>query len=127
MGEPATAAGLRAWAHGSQPDEAAVELLLGACGGRFAQPSDFIRAGSEPGTWWIDTDLLADWVVDNPWSSGERKVVALAASLLGATPIILGDALPGLDPDIFALVQRAIAHAHGQRPTDPAHTHGGRP
>ncbi|MCB0912482.1 MAG: hypothetical protein KDB60_12785 [Propionibacteriaceae bacterium] len=42
--------GLRAWARGIYPLEAAVELLIRSCGGRFASSGmPWVQPGEEPG------------------------------------------------------------------------------
>jgi len=56
-----------------------------------------------------DTGLL-------PCSSGESRILRLAASIAAGIPVDLNDALTGLDQARIALVVRAIRHANGQRP-----------
>lgn len=101
--------GLRAWARGLYPTEAAVELLIRGFGARgpWVKPSDDGRM------FWIDTDVLVDRGVHGPHSGGERRVLSVVASLLGAEPVDLSDALPGLDREKVALVLAAMAHAAG--------------
>ncbi|HEX9354062.1 MAG TPA: hypothetical protein VF933_09640 [Streptosporangiaceae bacterium] len=56
-----------------------------------------------------DTGLL-------PCSSGENRVLRLAASIASGIPVDLNDALSGLDQASISLVVCAIRHANGQRP-----------
>jgi hypothetical protein len=58
-----------------------------------------------------DTGLL-------PSSSGESRILGLAASIAAGIPVDLNDALTGLDQTRIALVVRAVHHANGQRPVD---------
>jgi hypothetical protein len=106
-------AGLRAWARGVYPLEAAVELLARFEDGRFA------RSG-----WaWIDHDSDTDWCVLDAdrltseavacLSGGERRVLALVASLAGGHPVDLADAVTGIDRATVRLVLAAIGHAAG--------------
>ena len=48
-----------------------------------------------------------------PASSGERRMLLLAASIAGGTPVSLCDTLPGIDRRNASLVVTAIAHATG--------------
>jgi hypothetical protein len=108
----AAAAGLRAWAHGVDPLEAAVELLIRYHGGRFIDPS-----------WpWIDVDD-SEWCVLLPehltgyetgaLSSGERRILAIAGSLAGGATVDLADAVCGVDRHAVELTLAAISHASG--------------
>jgi hypothetical protein len=104
--------GLRAWARGLYATEAAVELLVRAHGGRLV----------EAGQPWIGTDD-SRWVWLEPYqltgrataglSGGERRLLAVVASLAGGRPIDLSDILTGLDRDAAALVCAAVADASG--------------
>ena len=81
-----TAAGLRVWAKGIYPLEAGVELLIRTSGGRFASSAlPWIRAGEDPGWWWVDVDQLTE---DNlaAYSGGETRMLGIAAALLGGRP-----------------------------------------
>ena len=49
-----------------------------------------------------------------PSSSGERRMLLLAASIAGGIPVSLHDTLPGIDQHNAALAVKAIAHATGQ-------------
>ncbi len=48
-----------------------------------------------------------------PASGGERRILLLASSLAGGTPVNLSDALPGIDRRNASLVVSAVAHAAG--------------
>jgi hypothetical protein len=109
-------AGLRAWARGIDPLEAATELLIRA---GFARPQDpWVRRGpsaaSAPEAW-IDFAAVSAFV--GRASSGERRLLLLAASLSGvddAPAVRLGE-LMALGPRHLALVVAAVAHAGGRR------------
>ena len=116
-----THAALRAWARGIYPLEAGVELLIRISDGRFAVSSQpWIQPGDDPGWWWIDVHQLTE---DNfaAVSGGEARLLRIAASLLGGDPVVLYDAVPGLDREHVQLVLAAIAHANG------SHEHSGPP
>jgi hypothetical protein len=101
------AAGLRAWARGTYPDEAAAELLIRAFGGRFAtrvQPWVVPLDGSN--RFWCDPSVITEY-------GSERRVLAVVAGLLGGDPVDLVDVAPGLDRANLTLVLAAIAHAGG--------------
>ena len=101
---------LRHWAAGSYPIEAAPELLLRAFHGRFAQPGHpWIRHDDR---YWIDFDAITNETT-GVYSGGEQRMLTLAASLGGSRRISLGEALPGLDRSVTALVLAAVAHAAG--------------
>ncbi len=114
-----THAGLRAWAKGIYPLEAGVELLIRACGGRFANASlPWVQPGEDPGWWWIDVAAMNESSLAG-LSGGEARMVRIAASLLGGSPVNLYDAIPGLDRDHIELLLAAIAHSSG------SHEHSG--
>lgn len=103
---------LRDWAKGSLPLEAATEMLLRAFGGRFAQPGwPWMMRDKTHGNVWIDFDAIPVHV--DGLSGGERRFLLIAASLGGTWPLILNDALPGLDRNLLDLVLAAAAHAAG--------------
>lgn len=103
---------LRDWAKGSLPLEAATEMLLRAFDGRFAQPgSPWMMRDEKYGNVWIDFDAIPVHV--EGMSGGERRFLLIAASLGGQWPLILNDALPGLDRNVLDLVLAAVAHAAG--------------
>lgn len=101
---------LRAWAKGSLPMEAATELLLRAFSGRFAQPwQPWVK--TEDGRPWIDFGSIPDEI--GGLSSGEQRLLMIAASLGGHdVRISLSDEM-SLDRDLRELVQAAMAHAAG--------------
>ena len=108
-----THAGLRAWAKGLYPLEAAVELLVRYAAGRFATPGNpWIQSCDQPGWWWLDPAPIND---DNlaALSGGEQRILRIAASLADGAPVDLCRALPGLDREGMALVLAAMAHANG--------------
>lgn len=102
--------GLRAWAKGSLPLEAATELLLRAFSGRFAEP-DWPWLKTEGGQAWIDFAAIPDEI--GGLSSGEKRFLRIAASLGSEdVRISLNDEL-SLDRTLLELVLAAIAHAAG--------------
>lgn len=110
-----TVAGLRAWAAGSYPLTAAVELLARAFDARFTHPGlPWIATRNDPHRpVGLDADALAQGALDGPYSGGERRLLAIAASLAGGGPVDLCEAVPGLDRDLLDLVLAALAHAGG--------------
>ena len=50
-----------------------------------------------------------------PCSGGERRMLTLASSLAGQAPVILGEAIPGIDDRNAGLLVQAVLHASGQR------------
>jgi hypothetical protein len=50
-----------------------------------------------------------------PCSSGERRMLNLAASIAGGIPADLGETLTGLDRPGIAAAARAVLHAGGHR------------
>jgi len=70
---------------------------------------------------------LIDWaaaitalnVGELPCSSGERKVLQLAASLADQIPVSLGETITSLDDRNAQLLVRAILHASGRRQPPP--------
>ncbi|MET4144339.1 hypothetical protein [Arthrobacter sp. UYCo732] len=103
---------LRAWARGVLPVEAATELLLRAFSGRFAEPGwPWMIRDEAYGHRLIDFDAIPVHV--EGLSGGERQFLLIAASLGGNCPLILNDALPGLDRALLDLVLAASAHAAG--------------
>lgn len=107
--------GLRRWARGSYPLEAAVELLTRAFGGKFAEPGNpWLPAGDRP---WLDVRAMTDDEL-GVLAGGEQRVLRIVRSLAGGPPANLNDDVPGLDRAVLALVLAAIAHAGG------SHEHG---
>jgi hypothetical protein len=106
-------AGLRAWARGVYATEAAVELLVRFQDGRFAHPGHpWIMPDPGEGWYWLEPDHLTGPTVAC-LSGGERRLLAIVASLTGGAPVDLGDALAGLDRDTVTLVLASVAHASG--------------
>lgn len=105
------AAGLRTWARGRLPLEAAVGLLATACGGRLLR-GPWSRADDQ-GQLWFDAERA---VAEGDYlSGGERRVLAIVTSLASDDhPIILSDAICGLDVDALDAVLVALAHAGGK-------------
>jgi hypothetical protein len=102
------AAGLRTWADGLRPHEAAAELLIEALDGRLLT-GPWIRH-MPTGTRMLDADVAA--AETGHLSGGERRVLAIAVSLIDERrPVDLGDAITGLDRDTLQLVLQALAHA----------------
>jgi hypothetical protein len=111
MNDPFGPDGLRTWARGSYPLEAATELLIRAFRGRFTEPG-WPWVMSDDGCRWIDFDAIDDDTV-GALSGGERRLLMIAGSL-GSTEnraVNLSQVLPGLDRTNLALVVAAIAHA----------------
>jgi hypothetical protein len=122
--QPATlAAALRAGAAGLYCAEAGVELLIGQ--------ESWLRRGDFTGPFIVVTPGLAgratmavigwDAAVAAlrggalPCSSGERRILHLAASIAAGIPADLGEALTGLDRAGIAAAARAVLHAGGHR------------
>lgn len=115
-GAAETIAGLRAWARGAYDQEAAVELLVRAFDGRFARPGHawiVTAARADRCAVRLDATRLAEAASSGPYSGGERRLLAIVASLAGACPVVLAEVIPGLDRTIAALVLAAIAYANG--------------
>ena len=90
-------AGLRAWAKGLYPSEAAVELLVGFAGGRLAKPGNpWIQPCDQPGMWWLDPSRISDDSI-GALSGGEQRVLRIVSSLAGGEPVDLSRDLSGLD------------------------------
>lgn len=109
----ATIAGLRAWAKGSYPEEAAVELLARSFGGRFASTGwPWVRPCEGGGWFWLDPDAI--WTGSGGLSSGERRLLNVVAALVGGQPLAdLGGTVAGLDRRNLTLVLAALAHTAG--------------
>jgi hypothetical protein len=108
-----THAGLRSWAKGLYPLEAAVELLVRTADGRFASPGyPWIQPCDQPGWWWLDHEAITDDSLC-ALSGGEQRILRIVASLAGGQPVNLYADLPGLDRDLMGLVLAGMAHANG--------------
>lgn len=105
--------GLRRWARGAYAEEAAVELLVRAFGGRFASVEcRWVRACDRPGWFWLDGEALAHDTA--ALSGGERRVLAVVGALVSGVPLPdLADILTGIDRPNLQLVLAAFAHAAG--------------
>ena len=125
--EPGIAGAVRAGAAGLYSLEAACELLIGA---GWLHRDDFTRF-IITGTSLTDgvTELAhIDWqaIITSretgllPCSSGENRILRLAASIAVGIPVDLNDALSGLDQARIALVVRAVRHANRHRPAGHA-------
>jgi hypothetical protein len=124
-GEPFTmlAAALRAGASGLYCAEAGAGLLIGQqswlCRGDFTGPFVIVT----PGLAGRGTVAVVDWsaaaaALDGgalACSSGERRMLRLAASIAGGIPADLGETLTGLDRANIAAAARAVLHAGGHR------------
>ena len=116
------ATGLRAWARGLYPLEAAVEVLLAHRG--WLHRTDFRRAAlwiSDDGPSFIGIDwaAVATFAGRAPASGSEIAMLCVAASLAGQdVHRPLGDLLSGLDQTNTAIVLHAIAHTAGWHERD---------
>lgn len=113
-------AALRGHARGLLADEAAVELLIGH---RFwLRRNDFVDGYVEhapaltPPMAWVDwpAAITALDTAALVCSSGEDRMLRIAASLADGIPIDLRDALTGLDIDNLDLVIQAALHTGGR-------------
>lgn len=99
---------LRAWARGIPPVEAGVELLI-RHGVAIYDDAPWVHDDGERA--WLDVDALLDG--SGAWSGGEKRIVRLAASLIGQGRVNLSDDVTGNDRRTTALLLAAIAHANG--------------
>ena len=126
-GHPVTAgltAALRACAAGFYPSEAGTGLLI-SHGGFLDRPDfgAFIHTGTSitdgitemAEISWQDM-ITALHQGHLPVSAGEQRILRIAASIAGGTPVTLRDAIPGLDDRNLKLTITAIRHAAGHRP-----------
>jgi hypothetical protein len=128
---------LRAAACGIHPLEAGTGLLI-ECG-IWLHRDDFASRFITVGTSISDgVTLLAsiDWEAavtalhagEIPASGGERRMLLLASSIAGGTPVSLNDTLVGIDSRNASLTVRAVAHAAGlpypYQETDIRHLNG---
>jgi hypothetical protein len=122
-------AALRACADGLYALEASVELLISHA--RWLDREDFASSFISAGTSITDgtTQMaLIDWPAavtalnagELPCSSGEKKMLHLAASLADQSPVSLGATITGLDHQNIQLLVRAILHASGRRQFPPS-------
>jgi hypothetical protein len=66
------AAELCDWARGCNSTEAAVELLIGACRGRFVEPGQPWLRTDDRGITWLDPEVIGRY--SDAVSSGERHI-----------------------------------------------------
>lgn len=123
MANPSLHKALRAAADGLYALEAGTGLLIAH--GTWSARDDFgryIHIGdsiTSPGT----ALAVVDWEAaisaldagEFPSSSGEKRVLRLAASLAADIPVRLGDAVTGIDDNNVALLIDAVLHASGRR------------
>ena len=116
------AAAVRAYAGGVAHAEAAAELLIGD--GRWLQRDDFVDGFLDIGPGGLRGDTVMaviDWAgavaaLDAgrlSCSSGEGRVLRIAASIAGEVAVCVGTVLGGLDEDRIALIAWAVRHANG--------------
>ncbi|MEO7015108.1 MAG: hypothetical protein ABI067_01030 [Leifsonia sp.] len=102
-------AGLREWARGMTTLVAATELLIRA---GFAQDwRPWVHYDELARRPWVNFDEIPE--LSGGMSGGQRRLLNIAASLGGTTPIILADEVAGLDRMWTELVSIAIVHAAG--------------
>lgn len=111
-GRDALAQSLREWARGLYALEAAVELLIRFNHGRLLH-GPWIEHDHEAAHNWFSADMVP--IDGGELSGGERRVLAIAASLAepSLAKVGLGDGVTGLDRGALDLVLAAIAHAGG--------------
>ena len=108
------AEGLRRWANGSPSSQAAVIILTEACRGRLVEAmGSCIEFDAEHGICFPIWEDMPE--ASRGMSGGERRLIALAASLGSNRPVGLEDACSGLDEFNAAVVVAAIAQAAGHR------------
>lgn len=109
-GSAEIATGLRDWARGLLPLEAAVEVLIRAHHGRLLLGS-WVKPRDEFGDgWWLDAACIDD--ASGCLSGGERRLLAIVASLADMEcQVSLNDVIPGLDQPTTRLVLAAVAHS----------------
>jgi hypothetical protein len=125
---------LRACARGIRHHEAGTSLLIDS--GSWLHRDDFstrfITTSASNGTILAATDweaaIAALHAGELPASSGERRMLLLAASIAGGIPVSLSDTLTGIDRRNASLVVSAVAHAAGLpdpgAETDKQHLNG---
>ncbi|MEU0566391.1 hypothetical protein ABZ297_13465 [Nonomuraea sp. NPDC005983] len=125
----------RAWARGSYPMEAAVELLIRHS--VWLHRPEFRRYAIDyiTATYTRTPYAVIDWQAAHtalscgrmPCSASEAAVLRIAVSLADGLPVELGPTITELDTANLGRVLAAIAHASGKRvawitaaPADPA-------
>jgi hypothetical protein len=92
----------------SRGERAALNLLFGTLGQKVIHPRAPWLQVTDIGLL-LDVPALVDQV--GPLSSGERRIVSIAAALADPSyPVALGDALWGLDDHFAASVVAAVAY-----------------
>lgn len=101
---------VRNWARGMYTVEAGAELLIRS--GFIYSGAPWVKPGASKDCMWIDGKALLTHA--GMWSSQERMVASIAASLLGDNPagIDLAQEIP-TDRSMLHLVLAAIAHSAG--------------
>jgi len=123
MTDPQLQAALRAAADGLYALEAGTGMILAH--GTWPAREDFrcfihvADSITDPGTELASIDweaaISALDAGEFPSSSGEKRMLRLAASLAGDIPVQLGGAVTGIDDRNVGLLVKAILHASGQR------------
>jgi hypothetical protein len=104
------AAELRTWARGCHSTEAAVELLIRARGGRFAELGQPWLRTDDRGITWLDPEVIGRY--SHAVSSGERHILALVEALALGKPLEdVGGLMASLDPYHLGLVLAVLRHA----------------
>lgn len=125
------AAGLRGWADDLDQEvqpltAAAVELLVRAAGGEFADLGwPWVREAVELGRFWLDADAMTAWDQGRP----EHPLMSFVEALAGGRPARpLAGLLPRLDAATVRLVLCAFDHAAaGAGQTVAVYAFGGDP
>lgn len=99
---------LRAWAKGTLPAEAGVELLVRI---RPVRRSDPWIVVTDHGTTHVDPFALVEHT--GTWSGAEHRAARVAASLLDGEPVDLSEDVSNLDRYLLTCVLAAVAHAAG--------------
>ena len=106
------AAELRTWARGCHSTEAAVELLIRARGGRFAESGQPWLRTDDRGITWLDPEVIGRY--SDAVSSGDRHILALVEALAFGKPLEhVGGLMASLDPYHLGLVLAVLRHAGG--------------
>jgi hypothetical protein len=123
MTDPQLQAALRAGADGLYALEAGTGMILAH--GTWPAREDFrcfvhvADSITDPGTELASIDweavITALTAGEFPSSSGEKRVLRLAASLAGDVPVQLGNAVTGIDDRNVDLLVAEILHASGRR------------
>jgi hypothetical protein len=104
------AAELRNWARGCHSTEAAVELLIRARGGRFAESGQPWLRTDDRGITWLDLEVIGRY--SDAASSGDRHILALVEALALGRPLEdVGSLMGSLDPYHLGLVLTVLRHA----------------